>query len=122
MKLEKANNGARNNTQMRILSIKTIKGYELIGYESILYLEADACYTTIYLSDNSKIIASKNIGYFEKRLDHDSFIRIHDSYIVSITKIKRYENSAITIIDNKKALPVSRTKKTNLLKALRKLC
>jgi two-component system LytT family response regulator len=120
--LEKTNNGSKNNSRLKILSIKTIKGFELISYDSILYLEADACYTTIYLSDNSKIIASKNIGYFEKRLDHNSFIRIHDSYIVSITKIKRYENSAITIIDNKKALPVSRTKKTNLLEVLRKLC
>jgi two-component system LytT family response regulator len=113
-----------NGSKMKILSIRTFKGFELIDYDSILYLEADTSYTTFFLTDNTKITAAKNLGYFEKRLSLNLFIRIHHSTIINLTKVKRCTKAGdgYVIIIDQKTLPVSRTRKSFLLERLKQLC
>jgi two-component system LytT family response regulator len=99
------------------LSISTIKGFSLIKLTDILFLEADGNYTTIQLTDKSKVVSTRNLGYFEKILEHEPFLRIHNSKIVNLTKVTAYlraENGYV-ILETGQPLSVSRSKRDELL-------
>ena len=88
----------------------------MIDQEEINYLQAWGNYTTIYLT-NREIVDSKNLGEFEKILDESKFIRIHNSAVVQIKKIKKYirgDGGQVVMADGK-TLSVSRINKPKLL-------
>ena len=102
---------------VEMLSISTMEGFSLIKLNEILYLEADGNYTVMHLTSNKKVVSTKNLGYFEKILTHEPFLRIHNSKIVNLTKVVRYlraENGYV-ILETGKPLSVSRSKRDELL-------
>jgi len=88
-------------------------GIVFMDLNDILYFEADGSYTTIH-HKNGKDLAVKKIKHFEDLLASDTrFFRIHRSYFVNITLIKKYskkEGLSVTY-DDKILLPISREKK-----------
>jgi DNA-binding LytR/AlgR family response regulator len=58
----------------------------------------------------------KTISNTEAKLPQKKFIRIHHSYIVSINKITSFTNEFIEV--NKKAIPISRSYKKEVLNRL----
>lgn len=88
-------------------------GIVFMDLNDILYFEADGSYTTIH-HKNGKNLAVKKIKHFEDLLASDTrFFRIHRSYFVNITLIKKYSKKdglSITY-DDKILLPISREKK-----------
>ena len=103
--------------KLKKLSISTTEGYTLLDYDTILYLKADNNYTTLYLTNGSKIVATKNLGYFERKLEQELFIRIHHSFVVNLNKVSRYTKSrgAHIVLENNISLPVSRSYKDTVL-------
>lgn len=103
--------------QFQKISIPTQRGFELISLSEILYLEADNSYTTFYLDGGAKYIATKNIGYYEEELQEDPFLRIHQSYMVNINKVKRYikADNGYVVLTTGKPIRVSRSKKEELV-------
>jgi len=99
------------------LSISTIKGFSLIKLTDILYLEADSNYTIIHLSNSTKVVSTRNLGYFEKVLEHEPFLRIHNSKIVNLAKVTAYlrAEDGYVILETGQPLSVSRSKKNELL-------
>ena len=99
------------------LSISTLEGFSLIKLNEIFYLEADGNYTILHLVNNSKVVTTKNLGFFEKILSHEPFLRIHNSKIVNLTKIIRYlrADNGYVILETGKPLSVARSKKDELL-------
>jgi len=91
--------------------------YEVVYCEQISYIKADGNYAHLFLEmDENKVIwASKNLKYFEDLLrDEDYFVRIHDSTIVNINKIKSYNTEGRegrAVLENDKQLVVSRNYK-----------
>lgn len=55
-----------------------------IAYVDIIYMEADNTYTTFFLANGRKLVASKPIIYFEKELGSKWFFRIHKSHIINL--------------------------------------
>lgn len=104
---------ARKNNQLLIPSL----GFDVpIPLVDICYLESDGSYTIIY-TYKEKILSSKNLGYFEKKLPHSDFKRVHHSFIVNRNKIDRIEkgrSGTITMKNNKK-VPVSQRKMKTFL-------
>lgn len=88
-------------------------GIVFMDLNDILYFEADGSYTTIH-HKNGKDLAVKKIKHFEDLLASDTrFFRIHRSYFVNITLIKKYSKKyglSVTY-DDKILLPISREKK-----------
>ena len=99
------------------LSISTQEGYSLIKLNEILYLEADGNYTIMHLTNNTRIVSTKNLGFFEKILIDEPFLRIHNSKIVNLTKVIRYIRAeyGYVVIETGKPLSVSRSKRDELL-------
>lgn len=102
-------------------------GFDLIPLNMLLYLRADGNYTELYHIEEkegtkvmTKTLSSKGLKYFEEKLSAYPFMRIHDSYIVNLTKIIKYANEGKegrVVLYTGKSLAVSRTRKNQLLSA-----
>lgn len=99
------------------LFVKT--GYEQVKvfYDSILYLEAAGNYVTFVLSDKN-ILSRSTFSEVTALLPPDKFIRVHRSFIVSLSKIDKVERQQLTI--NKTAIPIGEAYSQNLIAVLKK--
>jgi len=86
-----------------------------INFSKISYIESYSDYLKIHL-DNKMVVTRETITSIEAKLPKNDFIRIHRSYIVSIAKIDSFTNEFIEV--NKKALPISRSYKKDVLNRL----
>jgi len=112
------------DSELRKIAVATANGFNLLAVDQILYLESDNNYTIFYLCNNSKFIATKNLGYFEQKLQNYHFVRIHHSLLVNFNKVTQYikGNGGQLILINNKAIPVSRSRKQNLLQHIKEIC
>ena len=85
--------------------IKCGNKYEKIPFEDILYVEGMQNYVNIY-TDKGKFVTKLSLKNLEENLDERSFIRVHKSYIVSISKIDGIEGNEIFI--QAARIPISR--------------
>ena len=83
-----------------------------IKFSEINYIESLSDYIKIHLI-NKIIVTRETITNIEAKLPQKEFLRIHRSYIVSISKIESFTNEFIEI--NNKALPISRSYKKEVL-------
>lgn len=86
-----------------------------INFEDIRYIESLADYIKIQLNDHT-VVTRETISTIESKLPQQEFVRVHRSFIVSIDKITSYTNEFIEIAS--KAIPISRSYKTNVLAVL----
>ena len=103
---------SKNNHVTRITVAEQF-GFRIVNTDEIIYLEADSNYTTLYLADGKRIIATRTLGEFEKILD-DRFFRTHKSVIININFLLGYssfqgstvemKNGANLIISRRKVL------------------
>lgn len=99
------------------LALSTIEGLLFIKIKEIMYLEATSCYTTIFMCNGSKHIASKTLATFEEVMDDPIFFRPHKSYIINLKNVKQYirgEGGEI-IMENGVSISLSRNKKQQFL-------
>lgn len=91
----------------------------LINLEEVLFCKAENNYTTIYLANQSFLIA-KTLKQLEEKLPTHLFTRIHRSYLVNIQKVATYDKEKnILKMQGEDALksyeiPVSLTNKEKL--------
>ena len=83
-----------------------------INFSEINYIESFSDYIKFHLNDKI-IVTRETISSIEAKLPKNEFLRIHRSYIVSISKIESFTNEFIEI--HKKALPLSRSYKKEVL-------
>lgn len=96
-------------------------GAECILLKSIYRLEADSNYTKIYTDDDNCYTASKSLGYFDKQLAGTFLCRIHNSHIINTELIKRINRTASqlsVVLKNGDEVPVSRSRKEEILTLL----
>lgn len=87
-----------------------------IYLNEILFIEAMDNYSTIHFSDRTYSIHS-SIKLIEQKLPTSTFLRVHRSFIVNLSKVDSMEGK--TIIINKKTVPVSDAYRANLNKRIR---
>ncbi len=100
------------NNKKKVLFISSAHA-QFLNLDDIMFIHSDGPYSVFHFNDNTTIMSSKNLGYFEERLPEDTFIRIHHSYIVKIASIKKVEkktNPVILLKDGCTIIPVSQRK------------
>ena len=85
--------------------IKCDGKYERIYFKDILYVQAMQNYVTIHTT-RGKFITLLYLKNVEEKLDQDSFIRVHKSYIVATAKIDAIENNELLVQSIR--IPISR--------------
>jgi two-component system response regulator LytT len=96
--------------QIKTLSSSVIKikdGYSIviIPVDSILYVESEGNYINIFCEEK-KHVARQSLDSVISELDSGLFFRIHRSFLVNTSKLKRFSKKEVVIGDT--ILPVSR--------------
>lgn len=68
------------------------KGFTLVDFKDIVWLEASDNYTNLFLTEHRKIVASKTLKEFEAILPATEFFRIHRSALINFNCVKEYSN------------------------------
>lgn len=97
------------------------QGMRVVPLADILYLKADNSYTTLFLTNNEKVITTKPINKFEKQLNPKWFFRIHKSYIINTHHLKEYvaKESSFAILSDGTRLLISRYRLSDFLKNIK---
>jgi len=82
-----------------------------VNFNDILYIEAYGNYLKVYTSDKVYVIRD-TMHDMENKLPEENFIRIHKSYIISLSKIDSIGGNRIYI--NKQEIPIGELYKMSL--------
>lgn len=103
------------------ITLNTAENFHIISIEDIIYCQADKNYTVFNLKYGQQIVVSKNLREYEELLPKSFFFRSHQSYLVNLNHVVRYEkgdkNQLITT--NNSQIPVSFRKKEQVMQFLK---
>lgn len=104
------------------IALPTMQGLQFIKLNEICFCESSGNYTNFHLTDNSKIMVSRQLGEYEKLLPVDNFVRIHDQHIINLTCIKEYVKGSggEVVLENGTRLHVACRRKDELLSRFEK--
>ena len=97
--------------------VRSNRRMQKVDFNAILYIESFSDYIKIHLSDET-IVTRETISAIDAKLPKLQFLRIHRSYIVRLSRIQSFTNEEVTV--NRKALPISRSYRKEVLKLLEK--
>jgi len=112
----------KQSPQKMRLCIPSLKGFQVIELDDILYAESSGNYTNLYFSNKQIVCTSKPMHEYEKLLEDGSFVRIHKSILVNLLHVKEYirgEGGSV-ILTNGVELEVARRKKDTFLESMKK--
>ena len=92
--------------------------FQVIELKDLMYCESNKGYTTFYLEGGKKHLASKPLKEFEAQLEAHTFTRPHQSFMVNLSFIEKYDKSGTIHLKNGKKIPVSTRKKDTFLSRL----
>ncbi len=101
------------------LLLQTQQGTLRLALKHIVKIEGERNYSYIYLSDNTKELSSKTLGYFEDILADKGFIRCHRSFLVNRFHIDSIQNQDSFLLKDSSRVPISRRKKSDAKKWFR---
>jgi len=92
------------------ISIRTLKGIQIVGFEEIMYCLGDGRYTRIFLHNGENYLIAKVLSNYEGILPKETFFRTHKSCIVNILFIREYwiNSRRQLVLTNNKILPVAK--------------
>jgi two-component system LytT family response regulator len=102
------------------IAVPTFDGLQMINAEEIIKCTAHESYTELTLTNGSKLMVSRILKEYEDLLSDLNFFRIHNSYLVNLTHIKKYikGDGGYVVMSDGESCEVSRRKKTELLNKL----
>ena len=87
-----------------------------IFIEDILYIESWKDYVQVHFTNGKCLVVKQTITALENLLSDHMFIRVHRSYIVSISKISGYNSASLRL--GSKEIPIGRLYKQNVSRQL----
>jgi DNA-binding LytR/AlgR family response regulator len=103
------------NEETEFVLLKDGKKTYKVTLKEINYIESDGDYIRFFLHE-TKIMVRGCISSWEKILPRNQFVRIHNSYIISINKISYFTSYSVEI--GNKNLPISRSHRKDVLSIL----
>lgn len=89
-----------------------------IKLDEIDYIEAALNYLTIYMSGQRKIMVHMSMKDIVTKLPEKQFKRIHKSYIVALSQVKKVEKGYVELYNISEKFPVGITYKSEFFKAI----
>ena len=100
--------------------VPTMEGLHYLSVDNIVHVAGSANYSTFHLDSGEKVMASKNLKYYEELLPEDVFFRAHQSHLVNIRYIKQIrtvEGNTIEVEDGS-SIPLAKARKGALVDLL----
>jgi two-component system, LytTR family, response regulator len=104
------------------ITVPTGNTYEVVPLETILYIEASGNFSILVFEKGNRLMASRRLKEFEEVLPETMFVRVHHSYIINLSKIRKYQKGRSGVIElvNGEKVEVSARKKNELLARIKK--
>lgn len=101
-----------------VIGISSIDTIDFLPIKEIIYLQADGKYTRIKL-EKETITSSKNLKIFETILPDSVFMRVHHSYLLNLSYIKKFQKDlSLLVLKDGTQIPVSKARKELLMNRL----
>lgn len=111
-----------NNNNNKRLIVPASQNIYFIKPDEVIMIKAESSYSEIFLTDNSKLVASRNLKHFEEILEDDNnFVRCHKSYIINKIHAKQYSRAdgGSVVLENNLHASISSDKLDELMMSLR---
>lgn len=102
------------NKKPEVLVVPDHNGILICQFDEILYAQADGNYTKLHLTCGKVETISWSLKKLEQLLPELHFTRVHKSFVVAITTIRRIGKDRITLI-NEKEVPISRRRRKEVV-------
>ena len=101
--------------------LRTAEAIHVTKVEDIMHCESFRNYTTIFLKNGAKIVVSQTIKHFEELLKEYGFFRPHQSHLINMDYLKRFDKSdgGLLVLTDETEIPVSTRKREVLMSLLR---
>jgi len=121
--LENLTQSLHRNLPVQRITIHHTRGFKIVDYSDIIYLEADGNCTRIHFKDDSMYLDTRTLKVYEDMLDKKYFFRIHKSYMLNLSYVKEYihEDGHFAILHNGVRLPVSRNNLKEFVELLKRI-
>ena len=99
------------------IALPTQDGFIFQATKDIVRFEAKGNYTYVFTTDGSKHISSRTIRQYEEMLPESLFFRIHNSHIINLNYIKKYNKGrgGCVIMSDGSQLEVATRRKDDFL-------
>lgn len=110
---------SQTSSEEKYFFVKTEQKGKLIkvNFVDIDYVEGMKNYVGIY-QKGERILALMNMKYLEEILPENLFIRVHNSYIVSINNITMIEGNQVRLKNISEKIPIGVTYKTSFIERI----
>jgi DNA-binding LytR/AlgR family response regulator len=105
----------KKNTEAFVY-LKVDKNMQKIFVNEILYIESWKDYIKIFFTTGKNVLVKQSISSIENLLSEHNFLRVHRSYMVSLSKISGYNSLAIQL--NEKDIPIGRLYKQHVMEVI----
>lgn len=95
----------------QVFTLKTQDGEIRMVLKHIIRIEADRNYSTIFLEDQRKKVASKTLSDMEELLEEKGFFRCHKSHLIHRMHIQAVPSRLFVQMSDGTEIPISRRKK-----------
>jgi two-component system LytT family response regulator len=108
------------NDPFNRIAFPTSDGLKFVNTAEVVRCNSSSNYTTIFLTNGTKVFVSKTLKEIENVLTPSLFCRVHNSHLVNINFIKKFIKGDINLVvmHDDAEVEVSRRKKDELLKML----
>ncbi len=105
------------------IALKTAEAIHLIDVKDIIRCNSDGNYTNFIIKDNKALLVSKTLKEFEELLSPYHFVRIHQSHLINLDYIEKYDkrSGGFVVLKDRSEIPVSTRKKEELLRLFESL-
>ncbi|PKA83907.1 LytTR family two component transcriptional regulator [Ulvibacter sp. MAR_2010_11] len=105
------------------ICLSTSEGFEFLNVDDILYCKAEGSYTTFKLKNNVSHLVSKHLKEYENLLTDQSFMRVHNGYLINLKEVKKYIKSdgGYILMNNDDTVSISRNKKDDFFEAMQQI-
>ena len=106
----------RSRQQLK-LCLPSLKGFQVVDLEEIVYAESSGNYTNFHFCNKTIICTSKPLHEYETLLSDAGFVRIHKCSLVNLRHVKEYirGEGGTVVLSTGQQVEVSRRRKEELL-------
>ena len=109
--------------ESRKIALRTATSMHIVNLAEIIRCQSEKNYTQFFLVTGEVVTVSKTLKEFEELLGPYQFIRVHQSHLVNLDHIRRYEKAdgGLVILSDGSQVPVSLRKREELMKTIKEL-
>lgn len=109
--------GAASPDQEAFVYLKVDKDMRKVLVNDITYIESSKDYVVINLKAGQSFLVKQSISAMENLLSEHKFIRIHRSFMVSLTKVEGFNSLAVMLANRE--IPIGRLYKQTVMEKLK---